>query len=137
LLDELRERMATYLSSRQVCFLSTARAEGTWAMPVRYRSLGLEVDCLLPRWSDVAYHLEQDPTVMLVVLDTAAPMLSWLQCQGTAQAVARPDWEGLLPQGNLASVSPDDLYLVVRVTPQRLELIDESQGWGVRETLDL
>lgn len=137
MLDELRERMAAYLSKHQTCFLSTARAEGAWAMPVRYRSLGLEVDCLLPRWSDAAYHLEHDPTVMLVVLDTAAPMLAWLQCQGTAQPVERPDWEGLLPQGTLAIVPPDDLYLVVRVTPQRLELIDESRGWGVRETLDL
>jgi hypothetical protein len=28
-------------------------------------------------------------------------------------------------------------YLAMRVTPQRIDLVDESQGWGVSETLDL
>jgi len=30
-----------------------------------------------------------------------------------------------------------DLYLVVRVTPERIDLFDERWGWGARETLKL
>jgi nitroimidazol reductase NimA-like FMN-containing flavoprotein (pyridoxamine 5'-phosphate oxidase superfamily) len=143
LLDKLRERMAAYLTQHRVCVLSTAGSEDAWAMPVRYRNHGLEVDCLLPRWADVAYHLEQDPRVMLVILDTREtsevwpPALRWLQVRGTARPVEGPDWAGLLPEDTHTSVPPDSLYLVVRVTPERIDLLDESRGWGVRETLDL
>ena len=137
MLDELRERMTAYLAEHQVCILSTTGAEGAWAMPVRYRNHGLEVDCLLPRWSDAAYHLEQDPRVMLVFLDAATNSLRWLQVLGTARPVENPDWTGLLPEGSPTAIPPDDLYLVVRVTPWRIDLLDESLGWGVRETLDL
>jgi nitroimidazol reductase NimA-like FMN-containing flavoprotein (pyridoxamine 5'-phosphate oxidase superfamily) len=143
MLDELRERIATYLAEHQVCVLSTAGSEDAWAMPVHYRSHGLEIDCLLPRWADVAYHLEQDPRVMLVILDTRKtsevlpPALRWLQVRGTARPVEEPDWETLLPEETRTSVPPDKLYLVVRVAPERIDLLDESRGWGVRETLDL
>ena len=61
MLDELRDRMAVYLSEHRVCILSTAGSEGAWAMPVHYRSLGLEIDCLLPRWADVVYHDYRSP----------------------------------------------------------------------------
>jgi hypothetical protein len=137
LLDKLRERMTAYLTQHRVCVLSTAGSEDTWAMPVRYRNHSLEVDCLLPRWADVAYHLEQDPRAMLVILDTSGPVLRWLQVRGTARPVEGPDWAGLLPEEAHISVPPDKLYLVVRVTPERIDLLDEGRGWGVRETLDL
>jgi hypothetical protein len=29
------------------------------------------------------------------------------------------------------------LYYVIRVTPEQIDLFDESQGWGVRETLEI
>jgi hypothetical protein len=106
-------------------------------MPVHYRSLGLEIDCLLPRWADVTYHLEQEPTVMLIIQDVGTPALRWLQCWGTARPAERPDWQGLLPKDSSATVSPGDLYLVVRMKPERIDLVDEGQGWGVRETLNL
>jgi hypothetical protein len=31
---------------------------------------------------------------------------------------------------------PDALYLVMRVTPSRIDLVDEDSGWGVQETLE-
>ena len=137
MLDELRDQMAVYLSEHRVCVLSTAGSEGAWAMPVHYRSLGLEIDCLLPRWADVVYHLEQKPTVMLVIQDADTAALRWLQCWGTARPVARPDWQRLLSERASTAVSPEDLYLVVRMKPERIDLVDEGQGWGVRETLNL
>jgi hypothetical protein len=143
MLDELRDQIASYLAHHRVCIISTAGAQGAWAMPVRYHSRGLEVDCLVPRWADVAYHLEQDPRacpehsrrVMLVIPAANGNGLRWLQYQGTARPVAAPDWAELLP-GWMSTAPPDELYLVIRMTPQRIDLFDESRGWGVRETLE-
>ena len=42
----------------------------------------------------------------------------------------------MLPAG-VNVPTPDELYLVVRVTPRRIDLLDENRGWGARETLDL
>ena len=136
MLDELRDRIVDYLSEHQVCVVSTSGLTGTWAMPVRYRSQGSEVDCLLPRWADVTYHLEQRPDVLLIVRDTQVDDLRWLECRGTAQVIASPDWSELLPEGT-AVPRPEDRYVIVRVTPKRIDLVDESLGWGARETLDL
>lgn len=136
MLDKLRDRIASYLDQHQVCVLSTCGPQGAQAMPVRYRHRGLELECLLPRWADVAYDLEQDPRVMLVVQDPSTPGLRWLQCMGTAQPVEQPNWIALLPEGT-STAAPDDLYLVVWVTPWRIDLMDESRGWGVQETLEL
>jgi len=144
MIDELCDRITTYLAQRQVCVISAAGPEGARAMPVYYRSSGLEVDCLLPRWADVAYYLERDPRVALVIWDASAcggqgrttPGSRWLRCLGTARPVAQPDWNALLPK-DAHIPTPDELYLVVRVTPSRIDLMDETRGWGARETLDL
>ncbi len=164
MLNELRHRMAAYLAQHTICILSTAGTQGAWAMPVRYRPRqgtfgrqGLEVECLVPRWADVAYQLEQNPHVLLVIPSQisdcglriadgqTAPHsalrtpqfsgLRWLQIAGTAEVVTAPDWAEWLP-GRTFPASPDELYLVIRVTPARMDLFDESQGWGTRETLE-
>jgi len=127
-----------------VCIISAAGPLGAQAMPVRYRNCGLEVECLVPRWAEVAYHLEQGATVVLIAqaCHVAGPStgsgqaLHWLQIRGSARAVTVSDWAGLLPEWT-SGVAPEELYLVVRVTPARIDLFDESQGWGARETLEL
>jgi hypothetical protein len=135
MLDELSERIAAYLDEHRVCVFCTAGPEGGRAMPVPYRSRGLEVECLLPHWAGVAYDVRQEPRVTLVVQDAGAPEQRWLQVEGTAHPVERPDWSGWPPKGNRASL--DGLYQVVQVTPHRIDLMDASRGWGARETLDL
>jgi len=135
MLDKLCDRIIAYLTQHQVCVISAAGPEGARAMPARYRSAGLEVDCLLPRWADVTYYLEQDPRVTLIVQDSDAPTLRWLQIQGTALPVKDPNWDALLPKDTHIP-TPDELYLVVHVAPSRLDLMDESRGWGARETLE-
>jgi hypothetical protein len=111
-------------------------------MPVWFQSLPgssgrtqLEVECLIPRWSDVAYHLTQDPSVVMIVPGSFAAGLSWLQIRGTAQPVETPNWDRLLPRW-VTTVQPDTLYLVVRVRPQRIDLVNEETGWGVQDTLE-
>lgn len=136
MLQELRERMIAHLSAYRTCVLASATTDGASMIPVRYRNLRLEVECLLPRWSDVAYYVERDPRVSLVIHATDSRALRWLQLQGTARAVDTPLWHDLLPEAT-NQTRLEELYLVVRVTPQRLELVDESRGWGARETLDL
>jgi hypothetical protein len=136
MLDELRDRMATYLLHHRVCVISTAGTQGVWAMPVRYRSQGLEMDCLVPRWADVTYHLEQDPNLLLIIQACSGAGLRWLQYLGTARPVAAPDWAGLLPRWT-STAPPDEQYLVIHVTPRRIDLVDEDLGWGVCETLQV
>jgi hypothetical protein len=140
--DELRKRITAFLTHQRTCIISTTASQGVSAMPVWYRSLpgtsgspGLEVDCLVPRWSDVAHHLTQEPRVVLIVQGSSAAGLRWLQIQGTTQPVEAPDWTRLLPRW-VTSVQPGGLYLVVRVTPHRIDLIDEDLGWGVQDTLE-
>ena len=141
--DELRDCMVAFLLKHRICVLTTSGTGGAWAMPARYRPLAeavvsrhLEVECLLPRWADAIYHLEQCPQALLIIVEAQGIGLRWLQYQATAQPVALPDWPRLLPRG-VSQVRPEDRYSVVRLTPQRIDLIDESRGWGARETLDL
>jgi hypothetical protein len=139
---EQRKRIAAFLAHQRTGIISTIASQGIWAMPVWYRphsgssdSPGPEVDCLVPRWSDVAHHLAQASKVLLIVQASSGAGLRWLQIQGTARPVEAPDWARLLPRW-LSTVQPGALYLVVRVTPSRIDLIDEELGWGVQETLE-
>lgn len=111
-------------------------------MPVLYsiriepsRVFGLVLECLVPRWSDVAHYLTQEPAVVLIVQASDGGGLRWLQIQGNAQAVEAPDWDRLLPRW-VKNVQPDALYYVVGVVPRRIDLINEDLGWGILETLE-
>lgn len=130
-IDRLHDQLAAYLASYNTGLLSVP---GAAPLPVRYRSRGLAVECLLPRWADLAYALSQQPAALLVV---PAPLdiTRWLQYQGDAQIVIVPDWSGLLPTGDLQQAH--ERYLVVGLRPRRLDLFDGRRGWGARETLDL
>jgi hypothetical protein len=139
---ERRNRIGSFLAHQRTGVISTIAAGGTWAMPVWYRpcagpsgSGSLIVDCLVPRWADVAQHLTPDAIVLLIIQAASGAGLRWLQIQGTVQPVEAPDWARLLPRW-VPTAQPDALYLVVRVTPSRIDLIDEELGWGLQETLE-
>ena len=109
---------------------------GRYALPVPFRIRAKAVECRVPTWCGVEDLLPEMGEVTLVAAGETGPSLRWLFIRGPGSVVRDPDWEGLqLPaQG---SVSPDDLYQVLRVVPKRIELIDEERGWGFRETIDL
>jgi hypothetical protein len=143
MLDALRDRIAAYLAAHRVCVVSTLGAASASAVLARYHltqdtagKQALEVDCLLPRWADATYHLELNPQVLLIILDIQPDGLRWLQVRGTARHIPEADWAEWLSEGT-ADVRLEDRYLAIRVTPQRIDLVDESQGWGINETLDL
>ena len=133
--NERRNRIAAFLAHQRTGVISTTGSPGVWAMPVWYHSRGLDVDCLVPRWADVAHHLAQESKVVLIVQASSGAGLRWLQIRGVARPVEAPDWTRLLPRW-VSTVQPDALYLVVRLTPSRIDLIDEDLGWGVQETLE-
>jgi len=136
MLDQLRARMAAFLAAHEVCILSANGANGAWAMPARYRSRGLVVDCLIPRWADVAYFAERDPNVLLLIEDAEAPATRWLQIEGTVSAVPDPDWVQWLPSWP-SPAPPAQLHLLLRVRPRRIELFDARRGWGAREGVEM
>ena len=73
--------------------------------------------------------------VVLIVQASSGTGLRWLQVQGMANPVETPDWARLLPRW-ISKVQPDSLYQVVRVTPSRIDLIDDELGWGIQETAE-
>ena len=127
--DQLRDRFTRYLSDHQMGILSTTGGGNAWAMPIRYYSQGLSLTCLIPRWADIAYHLEQNPTVLVIIPTDES---CWLQYLATAQLADPQALAEILPAMTL-----DARYVVAYLTPQRLDLIDERRGWGSRETLEL
>lgn len=136
MLDPLRAHMTAFLAAHEVCILSTSGVRGAWAMPVRYRSRGLEVDCLIPCWADVAYFAEQNPHVLLLIQDAEAPATCWLQVEGAASPAPDPDWGQWLPSWP-SPAPPAELYHLLRVRPRRIDLFDASRGWGAREGVEL
>lgn len=119
MLDELRNRVISYLSHNRVCVIATSGSLGAWAVWAQYDHSGLELNCRLPRWLDALFHIEQEPRVIVIIQDRNS--LRWLQYRGTAQIAD----------------STDDRYATIHIVPERIDLIDEERDWGVRETLDL
>ncbi len=119
MLDELRDRLISYLSQNHVCVIAANGLSGAWAVAAQYENDGLELNCRLPRWSDTLFRIEQEPHVMAIIQDTN-PM-RWLQYRGTA----------------CINDSTSDRYTTIHIVPERIDLIDEDRGWGSRETLDI
>ncbi len=136
MLDELRDRITAFIAQHQICVIGTKGTNGAWVVPAWHYSHGLEIVCLLPRWSDALYFLEQDPRVMVIIPDTQSKALRWLQYSGSAHVIQPPYTEQILPPEPL-NMQIDDRYAVVRITAERIDLIDENRGWGARETLEL
>lgn len=135
--DELRERIAGILAAHQVGLLGACGWGNQPAvLPAAYHSTGLEVECLLPRWAELISHLAESPEIRLLVPDSARPTSRWLEYRGQAALEEAPDWSGwhLPPEGQ---AQPQIRYAVLRLTPRRIDLIDEGRGWGFRETLDI
>ena len=134
--DQLRDSMAAYLSRNWLGVLTSTKPVGLWTMPVRYRSQGIEVDCLLPRWADLVYHLEQEPQVALVItIGNQVNGLSWLHYLGLARLVSFP-WTTPVTPETLPALT-NVLYQVIHLSPQRIDLIEEQGGRTRRETLEI
>lgn len=133
--DELRDRIKTFLNQHQVGVLAASGGLGAWAVPLKPYKNSLELICLLPGWSDVSYYIEQDPQVQVVIFDKNAGPIRWLQVSGKACVVPNPDWSQIGPLDPPSGFAQGG-YLVFHISPTRMDLFDESRGWGARETLE-
>lgn len=109
---------------------------GQYALPVCFRIRDAAVECRVPSWTGIGDELGRQDDLLLVVVTEADAALRWFFLRGPGARVNGPDWAGLQPPA-ISRVDPDDLYLLLRIKPKRLELIDEARGWGYRETADL
>ena len=132
MLVELRGQFTSYLSKHGFCVVSASGMAVPWAMPALCVNRDLIVECLLPGWADINYHIEQDPRVLLIIYDSN---VHWMQYWGKACLMSAPDFSRLSSAAS-PGVRLEDRYVAIRVVPQRIDLIDESKGWGARETLD-
>lgn len=136
MLDTLRRQIARFLDSRQVGMLSARGAGEPWALPVRYARDGLDIICRLPAWVDPFAQGESDPFVRLVIPKVLDEPNTWLEYDGSAElleALEAPS-RALFPQ---AFPGKQPGYLLLRIRPRRISIVDETRGWGFRETLDL
>ncbi len=106
-----------------------------YALPVRFRVRGTIVECQVPTWSGVSDLIEKKKEVTLVAVQFFETNLCWLFLRGEGSIIKNPDWEGFVPLQS-SWVEPDDLYLLLRIVPKRIEIFDEQRGWGFRETTD-
>ena len=140
--NERRKKITSFLAHQRTGVISAITGQGMSSMLVWYRlacgpsaDQGLELDCLVPRWADVVHHLSEKAKVLLIVQAPSSAGLRWAQIQGLARPVEAPDWAKLLPRW-VSRMQSDELYMVLRVTPSRIDLIDEDLGWGIQETLE-
>jgi len=133
---QLRDQLEGELAAGKVAVLHLSTAAGQMLAPVRYRSTGLVLDCLLPRWLDGVQGLSADTQVRLITLPTGDGHLKWLDLQGTARPIPRARWPDPLPRHS-PYLAPEELHEWVRIHPSRLQRFDEATGWGIQSTLDL
>ena len=133
-IDQLHDVLEACLRGSHAGLLSVPGIPDVAPLPVHYQSRQLAVTCLIPRWSDLAQALHRQPTVLLLIPASPDPE-RWLQYQGQSRLVSAAAWVSMLP-GGLTPHQANERFLVVALTPQRLDLFDEQRGWGARETLD-
>ncbi len=121
MLEGLKDQVAAELSRHDACVLTTSGQQGVWAIPVRCHSTGLDVECLVPRWSDSVHFVCVDPELLLLI-PAAGGAVQWLQYWGRVERVTN---------------DPRSHYLTILVTPNRIDVIDEARGWGILESLEI
>lgn len=129
--DELRDRIVDCLTAHDTAVLCAVGSDEPGGAVVRYWNQGLTIGCLLPRWIDIAFYIEERPQVLLLIGLSEG---HWLHYQGFAQIVTDP--ECALLRGTLP-LAYTDSQIVVQITPRRIDLLRDASSWATRETLEL
>lgn len=108
---------------------------GGYTLPVPFRVRGQKVECRVPTWSGVGDLLEITRQVTLVVVQNSESGLRWVFLRGLGKVIKDPDWEDFGPL-ETGGINMGDLYELLRIEPEHMELFDEQKGWGFRETVD-
>jgi hypothetical protein len=134
MLDRIRDEIRSFLAAYETGILCLAGEGHPWAMPVPYRLDGLQIRCRVPRWADGSYYLETDPRCVLLV-PAAGGVPCWVSYTARACRDPDPDWADWPPEP-VHATRPADLYTILRLQPLQIDLFDERQGWGARQTLE-
>ncbi len=106
-----------------------------YALPVRFRIHGSQIECRVPTWSGVVDLLEKAGDVTLVAVQDINGKLKWIFLRGSGSLVEKPSWEDFV-HSKFGRIDPEDMFQIVSIQPKRMELYDEGRGWGFRETTD-
>lgn len=146
---EVRARALAYLRTHQVMTLATMGPQGLWAAAVFYASDGFELTFLSAGHTRHARNIHANPHVAATIQEDYRdwPAIKGIQLEGdvallsgAAQADAIALYQARYPfiaqadaqiQAGLARVN------WYRLTPARLYFIDNSQGLGHRDEIDL
>ena len=125
MLAHLRQRVEDVLSSVQQANLSTAGPAGIQAQVFPCEAVGMHLYLLVPGTSEHLFNLENEPTAVVSTTE-------WqLHGRGYVRPMAQAPPELSLPH------STDAVGCVlVEIQPVRLQ-INQPQGWGYGETIDI
>jgi uncharacterized protein YhbP (UPF0306 family) len=150
--EALGTRVAHYLEDHHVAVLSTAGSEGPWGAAVFYVSDGYILYFLSSPTSRHALELAANPRVAVTIQENQTDWLKikGVQIQGVAGKLFGAEEErarrlyaekfplvGLLAKAPAAIVQAMAKVSWYKVIPHNLYFIDNSQGLGHRDELDL
>lgn len=147
--DAARAPALDYLRTHQVVTLATHGPEGLWAAAVFYASEGFDLYFLSAGHTRHARNIAAQPRVAATIQEDYRdwPEIKGIQLEGTvtrlegdardtavALYTARYPFLASVPARIVAALSRVNWY---RLAPERLYFIDNSQGFGHRDEIDL
>jgi general stress protein 26 len=144
--SDLSKRIAQYISECPACTLATAAANGEPnASTVFISNVGLDIYFNTARESQKIRNIQANPRVSIATQKVAFPKtdkeISGIQYNGTAKMLD-DDKLADVPSAVMArhkafnSVKPGN-SVIVKVTPQKVYLVDYSKGFRHRELLEV
>ena len=149
---ELPQAVAQYLQRHHVMTLATCGADGPWAAAVFYVNLGPRLYFLSSPSSRHCRNLAHDPRCAATVQQDTADwaQIKGIQLEGLAVAIegdeelqARRRYGDKFPLVGRIDSAPAAIVAALakvrwyRLQVQHMHFIDNSQGFGHRETIDL
>jgi hypothetical protein len=91
----------------------------------------------IPQADDAIYNLEVNPCLALAIFDHRQDKEVWqgLEYLGKGKILDVGEWSEV-PSGLLIPEEMRGLYAIVKTIPRRIYLVDWSQSWGYRDTID-
>jgi len=145
--DDLRERIAEYMAKCRLCTIATAGADGQPnAATIFFTNAGTDIYFNTANESQKVRNIRANPRVAIAMTEPGpVPAtdrdIRGIQCFGRATVLADADLSGV-PKGIMArhkafnSATPGK-SVVVKVTPQKVYLVDYARGFRHRDMLEL
>lgn len=142
----LRNLIEEYINDCKTCTVATASKDGIpHAATVHFENVGLILYFNTTKDSQKVKDIQENPRVFVTMQKNLAPKtdaeISGIQYAGTAKVLSEDEMTGI-PQATLAryrmfnSLKPGNA-VVVKVSPQKVYLIDYSKGFRHREVLEV